>query len=124
MVSLVRAATHPDGTCMFLHHPQRDPESQAGSTLTFGGEKRLEQMATIPWCDTWSVVCYRDSHAFPTAIVPIPRAKYMDDHSAVIAHRLQGIYHQIGKDLAQLPGIALHGSVNIVLARKLDPGLV
>jgi len=52
--------------------------------------------------------------------LPITAAENVDGHPAVFAHSFQCIHHQVGKDLPQFSGVAVHNRIKFILARKLD----
>ena len=98
----------------------RDPEAEAGTALTFGGEEGLTEAAPNFERNAAAIVANGDANAADAGIGPASRAADAQAEAAVDGGGFNRVCDQVGEDLAHLAGINEGRFVAAILALDAD----
>ena len=100
-----------------------DPQSQAAASAFFGREQRFKDSASVLFGYAWTIVGKENAHAASRVhaayVFPLPhvaRTGMNSELSGLVGHAFQRVEHDVGKNLAYRPGIALDGFVKLITA--------
>lgn len=71
------AAVHVDAAPIFLHNAMAHPESQAGSSFSFGGEEGIKDAAQVFATDAMAIIGNADAHSWLPGVAPVARLEDM-----------------------------------------------
>ena len=99
-----------------------DPESQAGAGLALGGDKRLEDAVQHCFGNAHAAVRDGDADAANGIVCRISAVANANGQAAAMAHGVDRIDDEVGKDLPQLAGSSQDGVGRLKLTLHVHPG--